>query len=75
MNAIDTNKVPNGAFRHKRIIDGIKVMVRAEPEGNGITTETFLVRFLLPSGRVDRLTEGKFYWQAFNDARKMIPEL
>ena len=69
---INTAKVPNGAFRHKRMIEGVRVLVRAEPDGNGITPESFLVRFLLPSGKVDRFIDGHFFWQAFNEAKKML---
>lgn len=69
---MNTSRIPNGAFRHKRYIDGIRVLVRAEPNGDGLTREQFLVRFLLPSGKVDRFVEGSYFWQAFNMAKEMI---
>lgn len=73
--ALDTTRIPNGSFKHKRTIDGIRVLVRAEPDGNGITPESFIVRFLLPTGKVDRTCGGNYYWQAFNEARKIMREL
>lgn len=72
---LNTARIPNGAFRHKRTINGIRVLVRAEPDGNGITRENLLIRFLLPSGKVDRFTPGYYYWQAFNAAREILKTL
>lgn len=63
----------NGAFRHKRYINGVRVLVKAEMNADGITHESFIVRFLLPGGKVDKVVDGlNYYWQAFNEAKRMM---
>ena len=71
---VESPKAPNGAFRHKRFIHGYKVMVKSEPDGNGITRETYLVRFIKDGIKTDVYMEGFYFWQAFNQATKMIQQ-
>ena len=66
------SRLRDGQYNKRRTIAGIRVLVSALPNATGVTPENFAVRIKHPAGDIDAEVTASYYWQAFNQARKMI---
>lgn len=67
------DRLTDGMFKRRRMINGIRVMVRSFDE-DGLMKNTFIVRIKHTDGDRTLLHECFYYWQAFNHAKNILNE-
>lgn len=74
MRAARAAHIRDGQFDKRRVIDGIRVLVRTPSDAGGIVSENFLVRIKHAAFPTDYTFTGHYYWQAFNDAKQRLKD-
>ena len=67
------DRLTDGMFKRRRMINGIRVLVRSFDE-DGLLKGTFILRIKYPDRDVTKIHECHYYWQVFNHARNIINE-
>ena len=66
-------RLRDSQFDKRRTILGVPVLVRVPvTDMDGLVKSTFSVRIKFPGGDMDTKVEALYYWQAFNEARRLI---
>lgn len=65
-------RLRDSQYNRCRTILGIRVLVNAAADADGLVKNTLPVRIKFHSGDVDYTLPCLYYWQAFNDAKARI---